>query len=51
MPQPDFEASDLASVLAGILDQSVGITSRMAALAPERPAVEIIADELTKGHP
>jgi UDP-N-acetylglucosamine--N-acetylmuramyl-(pentapeptide) pyrophosphoryl-undecaprenol N-acetylglucosamine transferase len=51
MPQPDFEASDLASVLAGILDQSAGITSRMAALAPERPAVEIIADELTKGHP
>lgn len=50
MPQPDFEASDLASVLAGILDQSAEITSRMAALAPKRPAVEIIADELTKGH-
>jgi UDP-N-acetylglucosamine--N-acetylmuramyl-(pentapeptide) pyrophosphoryl-undecaprenol N-acetylglucosamine transferase len=51
MPQPDFEAADLASVLAGILDQSGEITNRMAALAPKRPAVEIIADELASAHP
>ena len=51
MSQPDFEASDLATVLAGILDQSGEIASRMMALAPKRPAVKIIADELTKAHP
>jgi len=51
MPQPDFEAADLASVLSGILDQSGEITSRMAALAPKRPAVEIIADELARARP
>lgn len=51
MAQPDFEAADLASVLSGILDQSGEITSRMAALAPKRPAVEIIADELARVRP
>jgi UDP-N-acetylglucosamine--N-acetylmuramyl-(pentapeptide) pyrophosphoryl-undecaprenol N-acetylglucosamine transferase len=51
MHQPAFEASDLDQVLVGILEQSAEITSRMAALAPKRPAVDIISDVLTKGQP